>query len=219
MANENVGLLGRKLGMTQIYDDAGNVHGVTVLEVQPNTVLQVKTGETRDGYSALQLGIGARKASRATKAEVGHAAKANLSAAPRYVREIRVSGAEAAKHTAGAQLAVGDWFKVDERVDVTGTSKGRGFSGVMKRYNFSGFKRTHGAHEYKRHGGSIGTRLTPGMTFKGVKMPGHMGDERVVVQNLKIVKIDTDRHLVYVRGGVPGADGADVIIRKTTRIG
>lgn len=218
MSNMKVGLLGRKLGMTQIYDEAGNVLGVTVVQVEPNTVLQVKTSATKDGYAALQLGIGAKKLGRTTKAELGHAKKAGLEAAPRLVQELRVPEAEAAKHSVGAQLVIGTFFATNDRVDVAGTSKGRGFSGVMKRHNFSGFKRTHGAHEYKRHGGSIGTRLTPGMTFKGVKMPGQMGNERVTVQNLKIVKIDAERNLVYLRGGVPGADGASVLIRKTAKV-
>jgi large subunit ribosomal protein L3 len=218
MSNKNVGLLGRKLGMTQIYDEVGAVQGVTVIEVQPNTVLQVKTAATKDGYAALQLATGSKKPSRTTKAELGHATKVGLTTAPRVVREIRVTDEEAAKHTAGAQLSIGAFFTVNERVDVNGTSKGKGFSGVMKRHNFSGFKRTHGAHEYKRHGGSIGTRLTPGMTFKGVKMPGQMGNATVMVQNLRVVKIDAERHLLYLRGGVPGAQGADVLVRKTAKV-
>ncbi len=218
MSNMKVGLLGRKLGMTQFHDASGNVQGVTVIQVEPNTVLQIKTAATADGYAALQLGVGAKKASRTTKAELGHAKKAGLEAAPRLVQEIRVLEAEAAKHTVGAKLDIASFFTAAERVDVTGTSKGRGFSGVMKRYNFSGFKRTHGAHEYKRHGGSIGTRLTPGMTFKGVKMPGQMGNERVTVQNLSIVKIDAERQILYVRGGVPGPQGGNVLVRKTSTV-
>ncbi len=218
MSNMKVGLLGRKLGMTQFHDAAGNVQGVTVIQIEPNTVLQVKTGATKDGYAALQLGIGAKKASRTTKAELGHAKKAGLDAAPRLVQEIRVLEAEAAKHQVGAKLDISSFFATSERVDVTGTSKGSGFSGVMKRHNFSGFKRTHGAHEYKRHGGSIGTRLTPGMTFKGVKMPGQMGNERVTVQNLNIVKIDAERQLLFVRGGVPGKAGSSVLVRKTSTV-
>lgn len=218
MSNMKVGLLGRKLGMTQFHDGAGNVQGVTVIQVAPNTILQIKTAATADGYAALQLGVGAKKASRTTKAELGHAKKAGLEAAPRLVQEIRVPESEAAKHAVGATLDIASFFTAAERVDVTGTSKGRGFSGVMKRYNFSGFKRTHGAHEYKRHGGSIGTRLTPGMTFKGVKMPGQMGNERVTVQNLSIVKIDAERQILYVRGGVPGPQGGDVLVRKTSTI-
>lgn len=216
MASDRMGLLGRKLGMTQIYDNAGNVLGVTVIDVSENVVLQVKTASGKDGYSALQLGYGAKKAVRASRAETGHAAKANVPA-PRYVQEIRVSEADAAARAPGATIGAAEVFKVGDRVDVRGVSKGRGFAGVMKRHNFSGFGRSHGAHEYKRHGGSIGTRLTPGMTFKGVKMPGHMGAERVTVQNLKVVKVDEARNLVYVRGGVPGPTGAQVVVRQTVK--
>jgi len=217
MANQKVGLLGRKLGMTQVFDSNGAVQGVTVLEVQPNTVLQVKSAGGPDRYTAVQLGTGAKKASRTTRAELGHAKKAGLEAAPRLVQEIRLTEADAKGYAVGGTISV-TLFSENDRVDVTGTSKGRGFAGVMKRHNFSGFKRTHGAHEYKRHGGSIGTRLTPGMTFKGKKMPGHMGDHQVTVHNMKVVKVDAERNLIYLKGGVPGAPEADVLIRKTTTV-
>ncbi|MFZ5475202.1 MAG: 50S ribosomal protein L3 [Myxococcota bacterium] len=217
MANTQMGLIGRKLGMTQIFDEAGNVAGVTVIEVAPNTVLQVKTSETKDGYAALQLAIVARKAQRATKAELGHFKAAGVEGALKFVREVRVGPDVAKTHQKGAQIAVGTVFAGGEKVDVTATSKGRGFAGVMKRHNFAGFKRSHGVHEYYRHGGSIGTRLTPGMTLKGVKMPGHMGSAKVTVQNLKVVKLDADRGLLYVRGGVPGAPGALVTVRKAVK--
>lgn len=216
MANEQIGLLGRKLGMTQLFDEAGIVSAVTVLEVQPNTVLQVKSTSSKDGYAALQLGYGSRKESRVTKAEIGHAAK--VGARPfRIVREIRVADAVATTHTAGSQLTVDTVFAVKQKVDVTGNSKGRGFAGVFKRHNFSGFKRSHGVHEYYRHGGSIGTRLTPGMTFKGVKMPGRMGGCKTTVQNLVIVRIDAERNLLYVRGGVPGPDGSYMVVRAAVK--
>ncbi len=216
MANEQIGLLGRKLGMTQIFDEAGIVSAVTVLEVQPNTVIQVKTAASKDGYSAIQLGYGSRKESRVTKAEIGHAAKAG--ARPfRVVREIRLADSVAATHTAGSQLTVDTVFAVKQKVDVTGNSKGRGFAGVFKRHNFSGFKRSHGVHEYYRHGGSIGTRLTPGMTFKGVKMPGRMGGCQTTVQNLVVVRIDAERNLLYVRGGVPGPDGSYMVVRAAVK--
>ncbi|MDP2311188.1 MAG: 50S ribosomal protein L3 [Pseudomonadota bacterium] len=216
MANEQIGLLGRKLGMTQIFDDVGVVSAVTVLEIQPNTVIQVKSSASKDGYAALQLGYGSRKESRVTKAEIGHVAK--VGARPfRVVREIRVSDAVANTHAAGSQIAIDAVFAVKQKVDVTGNSKGRGFAGVFKRWNFSGFKRSHGVHEYYRHGGSIGTRLTPGMTFKGVKMPGRMGGGKNTVQNLLIVRIDTERNLVFVRGGVPGPDGAYIVLRQAVK--
>jgi large subunit ribosomal protein L3 len=216
MANEQIGLLGRKLGMTQIFDEAGVVSAVTILEVQANTVVQVKTTATKDGYAALQLGYGSRKESRVTKAALGPTNK--VGARPfRLIREIRVSDAAAATYTAGQQIAVSSVFAVKQKVDVVGNSKGRGFAGVFKRWNFSGFKRSHGVHEYYRHGGSIGTRLTPGMTFKGVKMPGRMGGKQKTIQNLVIVRIDEERNLVFVRGGVPGPDGSYIVIRAAVK--
>lgn len=216
MANEKLGIIGKKLGMTQVYDKAGNVRGVTVIEVEPNTILQVKTAEGKDGYNAIQLSWGTRKESRATKAERGHFAKANAPVA-RVVREFRVDAATAGKYQAGAQLKLSDFFAAGQRIDIQGVSKGRGFSGVMKRHNFAGFGSSHGVHEYYRHGGSIGTRLTPGMTMKGMKMPGHMGDEKLTVQNCFVEQVDVERNLLYVRGGVPGADGAVVALRPAIK--
>ncbi len=217
MANTQMGLIGRKLGMTQIYDANGTAVAVTVIEVAPNTVLQVKTTDSKDGYTAVQLAYGAKKDARATKAELGHAKAAGAAGAFKVVREVRVTDASA--FTKGAQITVSEVFAAGAKVDVSGNSKGRGFAGVMKRHNFAGFKRSHGVHEYYRHGGSIGTRLTPGMTLKGVKMPGHMGACRTTVQNLKVVKVDADRNLVMVRGGVPGPDGATVLVRKAVKTG
>jgi large subunit ribosomal protein L3 len=218
MANQQIGLLGRKLGMTQFFEADGSVRGVTVIEAAPNVVLRVKTPESDDGYSALQVGIGARKAGRATKAELGHAKKAGLEAAPRVIREVRVPKEEAARHTAGGTLTIA-MFAVNELVDVQGNSKGRGFAGVMKRHNFSGFHASHGVHEYYRHGGSIGTRLTPGMTFAGMKMPGRMGATTATVQNLRIVKVDAEKNLLFVLGSAPGADGDVVLVRKAVKGG
>ncbi len=210
--NNQMGMIGRKVGMTQMFDAAGAALGVTVIELGPNTVLQAKTASGVDGYSALQLGFGQRKRARVTKAEQGHY-KVSGETLPRYVHEIRVPDATVAAHAVGSVLTVADVFKAGIRVDVTGTSKGCGFSGVMKRHNFKGFKRTHGVHEYHRHGGSIGTRLTPGMTFKGVGMPGHMGDSKVTQQGLLVHKIDVERNLIIVKGGVPGKDGSNVVVR------
>lgn len=216
MANHQMGLLGRKLGMTQHFDESGAAMGVTVIEVGSNVVYQVKSKQGADGYSAIQLGVGARREVRTTKAQRGHAAKANA-AVPKFMQEVRVPEAEATKHTVGATLSVGDVFKVNDRVDVRGVSKGRGFAGVLKRHHFSGFGRSHGVHEYKRHGGSIGTRLTPGMTFKGVRMAGHLGAARVTVQNMQVVKVDTEKNVLFVKGGVPGPNGAHVVVRKTVK--
>jgi len=216
MANEKLGLIGKKLGMTQLFDAAVNVRGVTVLQVTPNTVVQVKTTSTKDGYNAVQIGTGTKKEARLTKAELGHFAKAGVGALA-FVREFRVDAATVAGLEPGKQLTVGDFFKAGQRVDVQGTSKGKGFQGVMKRHNFSGFKASHGVHEYYRHGGSIGTRLTPGMTQAGMKMPGQMGNAKVSVQGLFVEKVDAERNLVYVRGGVPGADNAIIAIRPAVK--
>lgn len=215
--NSEMGLIGRKIGMTQVFDAVGAALGVTVVELGPNVVLQGKTTKGDDGYSALQLGFGTRKVSRVTKGEQGHFKKAGEAVLPRYVHEIRVPDATVEAHPVGTVLSVADVFKGGIRVDVTGTSKGRGFSGVMKRHNFKGFKRTHGVHEYHRHGGSIGTRLTPGMTFKGVGMPGQMGNCQVTQQGLLVHAIDTERNLIYIKGGIPGCDGADVVIRHAVK--
>lgn len=217
MANKQMGLLGRKIGMTQLFSDDGDVIPVTVIEAGPCTVLRVKRSETKDGYDAIQIGFGTNKASRATKADLGQLKSAGLEEPPRWIREIRLEGDAAAKYEAGATVGAGDVFEAGQTVDVTGISKGRGFSGVMKRHNFAGFERSHGVHEYFRHGGSIGTRLTPGHVQKGKKMPGQMGNEQVTVQNLEIARVDAERNLVYVRGGVPGPKGALVTIRQAVK--
>jgi large subunit ribosomal protein L3 len=218
MANESKGLLGRKLGMTQVFDDDGTVHGVTVVEVGPNTVLQVKTEEARDGYNAVQLGFESNKPTRMTKADLGRMAKVGLADKPaRFVREIRLSKDDAAAHEPGQVLTVADVFEGVTKVDVIGTSKGKGTAGVMKRWNMKGFIRTHGTHEFFRHGGSIGTRLTPGHVLKGKRMGGQMGNERKTIQNLKVVRIDTDRNLLFLEGGVPGPNGAYIIVREAVK--
>jgi large subunit ribosomal protein L3 len=218
MSSAKMGLLGTKLGMTQIFDDAGNTIGVTILEVKPNRVIQVKTSKTKDGYPSVQLGYGLKKASRISKAVQGHLAKTGANAPlVRYIKEFRVSDEIANKYQVGQEIKPSEIFAVKERIDIAGVTKGRGFTGVMKRHNFSGFKRTHGAHEYKRHGGSIGTRLTPGMTLKGMPMGGQYGTENVTIQNLQIVRIDADRNLVFLKGGVPGPNGALVKIKKAAK--
>jgi len=218
MANESLGLIGRKLGMTQLFDnDTNAVYPVTVIECGPNTVLRVKSDDANDGYNALQLGFGSQKAQRLTKADLGQLKASGTDTPVKVIKEIRVSKEEAAQHEAGKSLGAADVFEAGNKVDVTGMSKGRGFAGVMKRYNFAGFIRTHGTHEFFRHGGSIGTRLTPGHTLKGKKMPGHMGAEQVTVQNLRIARVDAERNLVFVRGGVPGPTGAIVTIRRAVK--
>ncbi len=217
MANEKMGLIGRKVGMTQIFDEDGTVHGVTVIEVGANTVLQVKSEDGPDGYNALQLAFGTQKDQRVTKAQKGHAKKAGVDAMPALVKEIRVGAGELAKHEPGATLGAADVFEAGALADVTARSKGKGHAGVMKRYNFAGFIRSHGTHEFFRHGGSIGTRLTPGRVFPGKKMTGHMGDEQVTVQNLKVVRVDAERNLIFIKGGVPGANGGYVTIRQAAK--
>lgn len=215
MANENMGLIGRKIGMTQFFRDNGEVVPVTAIQTGPCTVLQVKLDDGADGYNAVQLGFGTQKEHRVSKGQLGHFKKAGASV-KRFVKEIRVSKDQASGFTVGQDLKA-DIFTVGQKVDVTGTSKGKGFAGVMKRHNFAGFIRTHGTHEFFRHGGSIGTRLTPGFVFKGKKMPGHMGSARVTMQNLVVEQIDTEKNVVLVRGGVPGANGSMVIIRSAVK--
>lgn len=217
MANQSMGLIGRKLGMTQLFMEDGEIVPVTVVELGPNTVLRVKTEGARDRYNALQLGFGDKKAQRSNKPDLGRFKAAGVEGALQFTREIRVDAATAASFEVGKQITVADVFADGGSVDVTGTSKGRGFAGVMRRHNFAGFERSHGVHEYFRHGGSIGTRLTPGMTLKGKKMGGHMGAARVTVQNLGIAKIDAERNLIYVRGGVPGPVGGLVSVRKAVK--
>jgi large subunit ribosomal protein L3 len=211
-----MGLIGRKIGMTQLFLEDGQVQSVTIVEVGPCRVLQVKSEDGNDGYNALQLGFGSQKDKRVSRAQKGHYAASN-SATPRHVAEIRVSKDTAASYTSGQDLGAADVFNAGDIVDVTGTSKGCGFAGVMKRYNFAGFIRSHGTHEFFRHGGSIGTRLTPGHVMKGKKMPGRMGGEQVTVQNLELVKVDTERNLVFVRGGVPGPKGSIVRVRQAVK--
>jgi large subunit ribosomal protein L3 len=202
--------------MTQIFEESGDIVPVTVIETGDNFVVQVKSADGPDGYDAVQLGIDEQKPSRLTKPEVGHYKKAGLEPC-RFLAEIRVAGEDLAKYPAGGVVKAGDVFKVGDRVDVTGTSKGRGFAGVMKRYSFKGFERSHGTHEFFRHGGSIGTRLTPGHVIKGKRMGGHMGDARTTVQNLEIARIDAEKGLLYVTGGIPGARGGLVVVRLSTR--
>jgi large subunit ribosomal protein L3 len=203
------GIIGRKLGMTQIFSDGGAAVPVTVVEAGPCPVLQVKQSEP-DGYTALQLGFGAQKAKHATKAEVGHAAKAGLDFAPATLREFRVDSADG--YEVGQQLTV-EQFAPGDKVKVVGTTKGRGFQGVMKRHGFGGRPGSHG-HPRARGPGSLGPGTNPSRVIKGKKMPGQMGNVQQTVRNLRIEQIDTERNLVYIRGAVPGAANSLVFIRK-----
>jgi large subunit ribosomal protein L3 len=203
------GLIGVKKGMTQIFDDEGRVIPVTVIEAGPCPVTQIKTEET-DGYSAVQLGFGAKKDSRATAAEKGHASRATLEAAPRMLREFPLGEGE--EFELGQQLTV-EVFEAGDSVKVTGTAKGRGFQGVVKRYGFRGRPASHG-HPMSRNPGSMGPGTDPSRVIKGKKLPGRMGGNRVTVRKAQVVKIDAERNLLFIRGAVPGAKNGYVLIRK-----
>lgn len=207
-----IGIVGRKSGMTRVFTDDGVSIPVSVIEVDPNRITQVKSVDT-DGYSAVQVTIGARRASRVTKSEAGHFAKANVEAG-RGVWELRNEAQEAFE--VGATITV-DVFSAGQMIDVTGTSKGKGFAGGIKRWNFGMQDATHGNSRSHRVLGSIGQCQSPGRVFKGKKMAGHMGAERVTVQNLEIVRVDAERNLLLVKGAIPGAPGGDVIVRPAVK--
>jgi large subunit ribosomal protein L3 len=204
------GLIGRKLGMTQMYTPEGVLVPVTVIEAGPCTVVAARRAD-RDGHLAAQVGFGTVKAARLPKALQGQFARAGT-AAFAALREFRLEGAHPA---VGSQVAVGDVFEAGERVAVTGISKGRGTAGVIKRHRFGGFPASHGTHEYFRHGGSIGNRSFPGRVFKGKRMAGRYGAERVTTRNLLVVAVRPEEHLLLVRGAVPGARNGLLLVRKT----
>lgn len=207
-----IGIVGRKSGMTRIFTDDGVSIPVTVIEVAPNRVTQVKSVET-DGYSAVQVTIGSRRASRVTKSEAGHFAKANVEAGQASY-ELRNNAQEAFE--VGASITV-DTFAAGQLIDVTGTSKGKGFAGTVKRWNFGMQDATHGNSRSHRVLGSTGQCQTPGRVFKGKKMAGHLGAERVTVQNLEVVRVDAERNLLLVKGAIPGAPGGDVFVRPAVK--
>jgi large subunit ribosomal protein L3 len=209
-------LLGKKLGMTQIFSETGDVIPVTVVQVGPCTVMQKKTVET-DGYFAVQLGFDDKKKQRVIKPEAGHAEKSK-SSVKKFVKELRLDEKSAADFEVGMVLGA-DLFKVGDKVDVIGTSIGKGFAGVMKRHNFAGKDAAHGTHEFFRHGGSIGNRSDPGKVFKNKKMPGHMGAEKVTVQNLKVVGVEADKNLVLIKGAVPGAKNGYLTLKASVKGG
>jgi large subunit ribosomal protein L3 len=208
-----VGLLGRKVGMTQIYEADGTAVPVTVLECGPCTVLQVRTAE-RDGYHALQLGFLDKKRKSATQAERGHARK--VDAEPkRFVREFRQDGPA---DVAEGQVLTVDVFREIPKVDVIGTSKGRGYSGVVKRHGFKGLRASHGVKRMHRHPGSSGPSADPAHTRKGIRKPGQYGNARITVRNLKVVRIDADQNLLLIRGAVPGPNGGFLMVRQTNKV-
>jgi len=205
------GILGTKLGMTQVFDEDGRVVPVTVVHATPNTVAQVKTRE-KDGYTAVQLAYGRTK--HVNRPTAGHLAKAGIESA-RALVELRYD-TEDELPALGSSVDVA-YFGKGDKVDVTGTSKGKGYAGVMKRHNFSGMGDGHGVKKKNRHPGSIGNASTPGRTFRGTRMAGRMGGERVTVQNLEVVEVDTAHDLILIRGAVPGADGQVVLVRAAVK--
>jgi large subunit ribosomal protein L3 len=232
--NTNPGLIGKKLGCTQLFGSDGNVTRVTVIEAGPCVVVRKRTVE-KDGYSALQLAFGEKRAALVTKPLRGYFEKngvavrkvhvkkdkkdKDVEVLPRHLRELRLSPEEVAKFEVGQTLSVQDIFTEGQFVDVIGKTRGRGFTGVVRMWNFAGQVRTHGTHEYERHGGSIGTNMTPGRTLPGLKMPGQWGDERSTMQNLKVARVIPEQNLVCISGAVPGAKNGLVIVRGAVKRG
>lgn len=213
-AAKTVGLVGRKAGMTRVFNEAGETVPVTVIEALPNRITQVRTLET-DGYRALQVAVGERKPSRLNKAETGHYAKVKV-APGRALVEFRLPDGDTQEFSPGGEIKV-DLFQPGQIVDVTGTTTGKGFAGVMKRHNFAGGYATHGASVSHRVPGSIGQRQTPGRVFPGKRMAGHMGVRRRTIENLEVVRVDAERNLLLIRGAVPGAPGGQVIVRPSVK--
>jgi large subunit ribosomal protein L3 len=207
-----IGLLGKKLGMTQVFADDGESIPVTVIQTGPNIVVGLRTQE-RDGYSALVLGFDEKPIRLANKPELGAVKESGLKPM-RFIREIRLSAEEVAKFTVGQAIQAGDVFEVNAPVDVEGVSKGKGYQGVIKKHHMKGMTRAHGTHEYFRHGGSIGCRLTPQRVHKGKRMAGQMGNEKVTVQNLQLLRILADDGVILIRGAVPGSANEYVVVSK-----
>ena len=212
----SLGLVGRKIGMTRIFTDDGSSLPVTVLDVSNNRITQFKTIAT-DGYNSVQLAYGVRRASRVTKAAAGHYAKAGVEAGS-ILKEFTVSADQVAALQASGKVGV-DMFQVGQKVDVTGTTIGKGYAGTIKRHHFKSGRETHGNSKSHRVPGSIGMNQDPGRVFPGKRMTGHLGDVQRTVQNLKIVRIDADRQLLLVMGAVPGCKGGDIIVRPAVKAG
>jgi large subunit ribosomal protein L3 len=207
------GLIGKKIGMTQFYNADGNVVPVTLIQTGPCVVVQKKE-RAKDGYNALQVGFGHKKSQRVNKPEQGHMAKAGKGAFE-VLKEFRLD--DVSQYQVGQEIKAGDLFKTGDRVDVSGTSKGHGFTGVIKRWSFGGFPGSHGTHEYFRHGGSIGNRSFPGRVRKGKKMAGHWGNEQISAQNLEVVDIRPEADLILIKGAVPGARQGIVVVRQAMK--
>ena len=207
------GLIGKKIGMTQFYNTEGNVIPVTVIQTGPCVVVQKKEN-AKDGYSAIQVGFGSKKNQRVNKPQQGHMAKAGKGAFE-VLKEFRLD--DVSQFQVGQEIKAADLFKTGDRIDVSGTSKGHGFAGVIKRWSFGGFPGSHGTHEYFRHGGSIGNRSFPGRVRKGKKMAGHWGNEQISVQNLEVVDLRPEANLMLVKGAVPGAKHGIVVVRRAVK--
>ena len=207
------GLIGRKIGMTQIFDEDGKAVGVTVLEVGPCPVVQIKTEET-DGYSAVQIGFGKKRNKAVRKPEAGHVARAGLDHVPEVLAEFDYAGYEGDELEAGRELTIDDLFEVGAKVKISGSTKGRGFQGVVKRHGFGGGRASHGGKSVLRRPGSIGAGTDPSRVIKGLKMAGQMGGKLRTAMSRKIIKIDTDRNLLMIRGSVPGARNNIVLVRS-----
>lgn len=212
----SLGLVGRKVGMTRVFAEDGSTVPVTVLDVSNNRVAQIKTAET-DGYSAVQVAFGVQRANRVPKPAAGHFAKAGVEAA-HHLKEFHVTPDEAAALQLGAVLGA-DMFTVGQKVDVTGTSQGKGFAGVIKRHNFGSNRASHGNSRSHNTPGSIGQAQDPGRVFPGKRMAGHLGAVRRTTQKLEIVRVDTERQLLLVKGAIPGSKGGDVIVRPSVKAG
>ena len=210
-----IGIVGRKCGMSRVFTEAGESVPVTLIEATPNRITQVKTVEN-DGYTAVQVTAGAKRAALVSKPLAGHYAKAKVEAG-RGLWEFRVEAKDIGKYNVGSELKADEVFKPGQMVDVAGVTKGKGFQGTIKRWNFTMGDATHGNSLSHRAPGSIGQRQTPGRVFPGKKMAGHMGAENQSVMNLEVVKIDAERHLIAVRGAVPGAPGGNVVIRPAAK--
>lgn len=212
----SLGLVGRKVGMTRVFTDEGESIPVTVLEITPNRVTQIKSPDT-DGYSALQVAHGARRASRVTKALAGHYAKAGVVAGS-GIKEFMVGQDALSNYTVGGEITV-EIFEAGQKVDVTGTSIGKGFAGAIKRHNFSSNRASHGNSRSHNSPGSIGMAQDPGRVFPGKRMAGHLGAVKTTVQNLVVVRVDRDRNLLLIKGAVPGSKGGDVVVRPSVKAG
>jgi large subunit ribosomal protein L3 len=213
--NLQPGIVGRKVGCTQIFEEDGTVTRVTVIEAGPVVVVNKRTPE-KDGYTALVLGFEERKEKHTTKPAAGAFKKLNTTP-KRIVKELRCGPEFAAKWEVGQTLKLDEIFQAGQLVDARGTTRGRGFTGVMRRWNFAGNVNTHGTHEYRRHGGSIGTNMTPGRTLPNLKMGGQYGNETVSVLNVKVARVDAEKHLLLLEGGVPGARNGVVLIRQAVK--